>query len=503
MIQVPGLFKTILALVALGSVGFLQAEKPTLEHIYPAGAGRASTNQITFSGKFEPWPPSFWVSDPGIQIVAETNKGKATLIVGADASPSLHTIRVFNSDGASDPRVFVIGTEAELRDTEPNDHFAKPQQLTNFPLMVNGRLDKNGDVDSFSIPLKGGEWVDARVDCYTLMSKSDAALRLVTAEGEQLTWNHDFASLDPRITWRAERDQTVVLQIFGFAYPANSQIQLNGGEGAVYRLHLRTGSKLPADLAEKPGEQEPNDLADKAATLDLPTTVAGTICAPTDLDRFAVELKKDETLEAILEAASLGSPLDAWIGIENPEGKELKRDDDSDATRDPKLEWKATEDGKFILTAGSVTHRGSDKHRYRLRTRKLEPDFTATVSQSSFVIAPGSTNEIKFNFKRLRGLTNQLTTSLEFLPEEVSAATVELPEKDGEVSLSVIAATNAPAFNGILRLLVTDKTTHKTRSVPVEFTSRTIDNGVPGGYTSLLLPSTDELWLTVTPPKAP
>ena len=71
------------------------------------------------------------------------------------------------------------------------------------PVTINGRLDKNGDVDSFAIALKAGEWLDARLVSYELMGKLDGVLRLVDGKGYQLEWNHDFATLDPRLQWQA------------------------------------------------------------------------------------------------------------------------------------------------------------------------------------------------------------------------------------------------------------------------------------------------------------
>lgn len=68
--------------------------------------------------------------------------------------------------------------------------------------------------------------MEARVESHLLMSKSDVVLRLVTTNGLQLAWNHDGVTLDPRIVWQATNDQTVVIQLYGFAFPANSEIRL-------------------------------------------------------------------------------------------------------------------------------------------------------------------------------------------------------------------------------------------------------------------------------------
>src|SRR5688572_22368583 len=98
----------------------------------------------------------------------------------ADAKVGPCLLRIYNDEGASDPVIFVVSEKPQIADTEPNNHFAKAQTLTNFPATINGRLDKNNDVDSFRFSVKAGEWIDARLESHTLMSKVDAVLRLIT-----------------------------------------------------------------------------------------------------------------------------------------------------------------------------------------------------------------------------------------------------------------------------------------------------------------------------------
>jgi hypothetical protein len=497
--QVAG-FPAIIALAVL-SFSCLAADKPTLDHLYPPGAGRGTTNDVTFLGKFDPWPPKVWASAPGLDFQFTTNKGKAQLIVSPEAKLGPCLVRIYNDEGPSDPRIFVVGDKPELLESEPNNYFTKAQVVTNLLVTINGRLEKNGDVDSFRIDLKGGQWLDAAVDSYTLLAKLDPVLRLVTTNGYQLAWNHDFASLDPRLVWQAPYDLTGVIQVFGFAYPADSDIRLSGGPAAVYRLHLNVADQAPGDLRESPTENEPNNSATNAPSLELPATVIGTICPARDLDRFKLALKKDQTIEARVQAASLGSPLDAWLAIENSAGKENARNDDADNSRDPRLEWKAPEDGQFYVVVGSVTHQGTTDCRYHLSIKTLEPDYRVTSSADALAATPGSTNTLKLLFKRLRGFTNELSASVEHLPEGVRAEDLDIPAKDGDLSLKIVVATNAPASNGPFQVSVRDKASGAQRHVPFELVSRSENNGVPGGYSKLLVERTDDLWLTVKPPE--
>ena len=481
-----------------GTICFIRAEKPVLEDLTPAGAGRGSTNVVTLGGKFEPWPPKLWIEGEGIEHSFETNKGKVQLVISEEAQPGPRFLRIYNDDGASDPRFFVVGETSEANEAEPNDHFLKPQKIEQLPGTVNGRLDKRGDVDSYLITLLSGEWLDARLENYVLMGKLDGVLRLVNEQGQQLSWNHDFGTLDPRLLWQASTGQKVVLQVFGFPYPANSQIELAGGEGGSYRLHIAKGTKVPALVSGGACETEPNDEPGQAQLISVESAVEGRITRGTDEDRFSFQAEKDRFYLFDLTAAEVGSPLDAWLRIEDASGKELANNDDAEGTSDPKLEWKAPENGKYVLAVGSVTHRGGEDYQYELKLNVGEPDYRATLESSSLVVKPGETNEVKLKVAFLRGFTNVLEASLDQLPPGTAAEPVKISAA-GDVTLKLAAAADAPPSNAPFRVLVRDTSTDRYRSAQVEFTSRSVNNGVPGGYQKLLLESTDAIWLTVVP----
>src|SRR4051812_20113849 len=95
----------MLALLCSFAVAFA-AEKPTLDHLYPAGGCRGTTNEITLLGKFEPWPPKAWASIAGLEFQFTTNKGKAQLTIPADAAVGPGLVRIYNDEGPSDLRIF-------------------------------------------------------------------------------------------------------------------------------------------------------------------------------------------------------------------------------------------------------------------------------------------------------------------------------------------------------------------------------------------------------------
>jgi hypothetical protein len=477
--------RCLLALICILSA---RAEAPEPKAIHPIGAGRGSTNTYTLSGKFDPWPPKFWSEPAGLNFKTDTNKNKVTIEIPADCPPGPRLIRVYNDDGASDSKFFVVGKDSELTEKEPNSRLSEAQEAK-LPTVINGRLDKNDDVDSYKIDLKAGEWLDASLEAYMLMSKMDGVLRLATTNGVQLAWNHDYETFDPHLWYHSPSNQTVVVQVFGFAYPANSDIRLTGGDEAFYRLHL----------AATP----PPGWTDSQTTTNLPLEVTGTISSPGEEDKIAFAAKKDQYIEARVEATTLGSPFDPWLKIVDNEGKQIAKQDDSNGTPDPRLEWKCTQDTNCFFVVGSTLNRGSTNFHYRLKVHIAPPDFSATWAANSVVMTADSTNTVKINFKRLRDHTNEITAEFRGLPTGVSAITTNLPAKSGEVSFNLIASTNAAPFQGPIRLALIDQQAKTEKFAVVELTTRGEDNGVPNGYNKLSIESYDHIWLTVKPQPPP
>jgi len=465
----------------------VQSAAPSLEQFHPVGFARGTTNVVKVVGKVDPWPPQIWGGVTGVEISALTNKNELQFVVAADATPGVRLVRLFNDEGASEPRPFVIGAGREVVEVEPNDHFASAMTNAELPITINGRLEKNGDVDSYLVRVPAGQRLLASVDSHVLMSRLDAVLRLVSTNGQQLAWNHDFATIDPRLEWRANAETSVVVQVFGFPFPANAEIRLAGGDGAIYRLHLSVAETKPAETNERPSE------------LSLPAAVHSFFAEAGAPHRFKVKLAKDDWISATVAAEALGSPVDAWLAVENNAGKELTRNDDANDSRDPALDWKAPEDGEFALVVGALTRNIGPEQHYELTVRRAAPDWRASLSASSLVLKAGTTNELKLTLTRLRELTNALQVVAQKLPEGVTCEPTQVPEKGGEMKLNLMAGEAAAAWQGPVQILARDTSSRKERVIPFKLTGATTDNGVPGGYRVLLADETDHAWLTVLP----
>ncbi len=534
-----------------------QAAPPTLEHFYPVALQRGTTNTVAAIGKFDPWPVEFRIEGQGLTLTTTTNRGSVEIVVAPVAPVGPRLIRAFNAEGATAPRFLVVTAEPQVAEVEPNDDRAKAQVVTNLPAWLNGRLDKGGDVDQFAVDLAAGQALVASLQAYVLQSPVDAAMRLFDSRGVEVLFNHDDGrTLDPQLVFTAERAGRHTLQVFGFAHPAGSEVRFTGNDKCVYRLHLSKGPfahhtlplgvqrgvtnsvqvigwnlgpngsrtvtldaggvatnalwwtstpagfdnaiRLPVGAGPEALEREPNATVAQAQELPVPSAVTGTIDPVGDVDRFVVVAKKDERFAFAVQSAALGFPLDAWLAVENADGKELVRNDDA-TSADPQLEWTAPVEGRFMLAVGSLLRRGGTDLLYRLSVARAQPDFRVTVEAAAFTLIAGATNDVKLTVARLSGHTGKLTAAVTGLPTGVTAVPVELAEKAGDATLKLLAATNAPAFYGPLRIAVSGEGTERSAVFAMATTGE--NNGVPQGFTNLLIRETDSLWLTVVAPK--
>jgi len=520
--------------------------------LFPAGAQQGTTVSVTNGGKFEPWPPKVWVDCSGIEFAAETNKGMFKVTVGKEAPHGAHLLRTYNADGASAPKWFVVGQKEEVLEKEPNDSFKQAQLIEKVPVVINGRLEKAGDVDYLAVKLEAGKWLIAAVDAYALGSPIDVNLQLLDERGVRIAFNSDAAqNIDPFLAAKIEKAGTYVLSLSAFAHPPGSEVRYAGSPASVYRLTVTQQSfprwVFPAggpvgcktrikiggwnfgspdderqweiDLsAEKqsagendvpvPGsdnrlqvavghlpeefEKEPNNKAADAQSITKPVTINGRIDPAGDEDRFVFQGKKGERIDFRFRSASLGFPLSGSLRLEDERGKQLAHEEYRGAASDPLLSWTAASNGTYRVVVSDLFHQGGLEYVYRLDVRAPAPDFKVTADASAYRLEPGKTNEVKVTIARLGGNTNKLLITATDLPEGISAKPIEVKGKDKEAKIAFVANVDAKPWNGIFGLRVVDRVeTNLQRRAVCELGPKESRGG------EMLITETDQLWLTV------
>jgi hypothetical protein len=519
--------------ILIGSgVGLVKAAEPALTHIHPAGVQTGKVTEVVMSGKFEPWPCRVWADVAGIEFVPGKEAGKYAVTVGAGVVPGPHLIRVYNDDGVSLPVALAVDGREQTAEVEPNDDIRKPQVLGSAGAVCNGRLDKSGDVDLYRVSLRAGRVLTARVEATVLAAGCDMMLRVTDAAGVTVAFNHDHVSMDPLVVWRVERDGDYVIQVSGHRYPASTELNFAGGADGIYRLHVSDGPVVrhvwPLGVArvEKPrvkvegwnlegGEMEIDPVrppcpvmwsvipeveeAVEKVVLAVPTAVSGRLAVRGEEDRYPFEVKKGEVRVLTVTGPTHDSLIDPLVRILGSDGKELVSGDDNGVSREPVVTWTAPEAGTYFAAVSDLTKQGGEDYFYRLEMNVPVPTVSAVAAGHAVRVEAGKSGEVKTTVTLGGGYAKRLQVVVKGLPEGVSAAAVDVPEKGGEVVVAIKAEAGAGRYAGPIRVVLREVEGGMERAVRFPLNSVAENNGVPQGFPVLLVNETEQLWLSVVP----
>lgn len=159
-------------------------ELPYLQSVFPLGAKRGIPSNVNVAG---------------------ANLGSVNAIqldISPDASLGIQELRVSTPNGLeTNAYPFAIGEFNETNETEPNNVLAKENKI-GTPITVNGRIEKEGDIDRFSFKVEKGARLVFEVKAREFRSQLDPLLTLYShkkgeAEGsveEQVLSVNDDAS---------------------------------------------------------------------------------------------------------------------------------------------------------------------------------------------------------------------------------------------------------------------------------------------------------------------
>lgn len=553
MLRCKSILNLTVVLVTLSAAPALAAP-PKVDYLYPAGAQRGTTAVISAGGTFEKWPVQAWCDRPGIAVTAAAEKGKLSIVVPADATPGVSWIRLYDAEGASSLRPFLVGLLPEIVEVEPNNDFAKPQSIVAANVTVNGQLEKAQDVDCFAVTLKQGQTLVASIEANrALGSPMDGVLQIVSADGFVLEMNEDDHGLDPQIAYPVPADGTYVVRVMAFPAEPAANMAFASGPSLVYRLTLTTGGFIdhvwplatsatgPADaqvfgwnlapavqrlpFAVTPGNPfatifspqtanflvvpvEPHAVVTEAQPsgahepqdVTVPVTITGRIAEPKERDAYRVTLKKGEALNVRVEARDLGSPLDPVLTIADALGKTIQRVDDMQTSRDAELAFTAPADGQYQILVADLNRRGGWRFVYRLRLTHPEPDFKASVAADAFVMTAGKPLEIPITIDRTAGFADEIEFSVAGLPATITAMPVKsVPKGETEKAVKLVLNATTGPWSGTVA--ITGKSAGalpRTRAAQAPALAQPPQPVIGVGTTA----RTSNLWLTVVPATA-
>ncbi len=222
-----------------------QLPMPRLNSIFPCGARQGTAIECTIAGGDLEGATTLYFSHPGIRA-EPSGPSKFKVTIAKDVPPGMYDVRVIGRSGLSNFRAFVVGDWAEVIEKEPNDDMKTAQRIT-LPTVINGRADKQTDVDHYVFTAKKGLRILINCWAWRIDSQLDATLRVYDATGKELAYNGDYYGKDPFIDFTAPADGDYTIAVWDFVY--------GGGSDSFYRLHVASlphiDMAIPA--AVKPG----------------------------------------------------------------------------------------------------------------------------------------------------------------------------------------------------------------------------------------------------------
>src|SRR5206468_1928559 len=139
----------------------------TLNALFPAGAERGRTVGVTASGTFDHWPVRTWVDGAGVEVEAGAEKGALTFRVADDAEPGVRWVRLFDKEGATALRPFVVALLPDAVGRDPRVVFEAPAdgmylaRVFAFPATPDSSIRfAGGDAFIYRLTLTTGGFLD-------------------------------------------------------------------------------------------------------------------------------------------------------------------------------------------------------------------------------------------------------------------------------------------------------------------------------------------------------
>ncbi len=411
------------------------ARAPEIRSVFPMGAARGQTVEVTVLGDHLEGATRAWFDCPSVTgEIAHTQSKEVKLRVriAGEADAGFHTLRLVTPRGVSGAVGFRIGAELAI-----NGETEKPGSL---PVSINGRLPEPGATRRYPMEGRQGEFWRLEVITGNGLVEADPGpfgspvLTVYKAEGSWLDPNHHPLLLCENETRNFEFPRLSLVQHRLTRYvcrlPATGRYlievsALDGGGGPHFVFQLRMSSEGPdswiprvlahpdphdlrqstflrrldpewasrlrkrngleaAPPAARVAEKEPNNTAEAAVALRPPALIEGNIATPGDADWFRIDVAKGQTLVFELETPETPPPyFNPRLTVTDASGATLveniyrRVDGDGDdwvKLMEPKTSYRFEQGGPQYVSIRDLTSRnGSPKFRYRLLVREPVP----------------------------------------------------------------------------------------------------------------------------------
>jgi len=238
---------TVVALVAAVEPAVAQLPVTQLFAVSPPGGKQGTSVELTIAaGADLDGVDRLYFSHPGItaarklaplkplQTVPDPLPNEFTVTIAPDVPPGMYDVRAVGTFGMSNPRFFVVGDLAEVKEQPGNATQDKAVSIE-LNTVVNGAADATA-ADWYKFAAKAGQRVV--IDCWAqrIDSRMDATLVVLDGAGRQLFRSRDTNRRDPLVDLTVPADGEYLLKVYDFVYA--------GGPEYFYRLAIGTGPHI-------------------------------------------------------------------------------------------------------------------------------------------------------------------------------------------------------------------------------------------------------------------
>jgi hypothetical protein len=459
------------------------------------------------------------------RLAAVNNKRvDVVLTLAPDCPIGAHGLRLRTASGISNLKTFHVGTLPEHDEAEPNGSTAQAQDIE-LDSTINGIAERE-DLDVYAFDGSAGERVTAEIEGFRLGDTAfdphvaivdGAGFELATSDDTALAWRDPVATVvlpadgryyvavresayrgsgrcwyrlhvgrfpRPRAAFppggaageavevtllgdvAGSMERTVTLPepsaalagASGWIQPGVAAVEIADDSGtAPSPIWMRLGD-TPETV-----EIEPNNGRKAAMRVAFPAAINGVIETPGDVDRFLVELQKDQPIVVDVFARRLRSPLDSVVDVRRPDNSSRVGGDDSGGP-DTRIEFTAKSTGDVLVTLRDHLFGGSPDHVYRIEIAPPRQGIglAAPRQQTALAVPRGGRACLLLTADR-RGFGGPLTITADGLP---AGATLEVDQVDRRTS-AVPIVISAPEDADLAAGLVKIEAAHADTSIDI------------------------------------
>jgi hypothetical protein len=410
-------------IVGLGSGAASTAvAAPTLAEVSPRGLQAGGTTTLTFVGNELGAQPRillpFAVAKQAAKPGGQPNQVQIEVTLDKGIPPGIYHLRLATDDGISN--ALAIGVD-EL----PQQRLAA--EVSNLPVALHASLT-GGTVIETRFTGKAGQRVVVDLEARRLGGGLDPVLEIHRPGGVPLAYSpgQEVLGGDARldVTLPADGVYTVSLRdaLYRGAGPGHFRLKIGqlqyadvvlplgiergkpatleavvgnladgvkwtmqsdsrfGIEPAALPAGTFTGGRPRVIVSDSPEIAEAATAGGALQEVAAPAGISGRILSPGEVDRYRLRVKPLMRLRFDVLADRIGSPMDAVLSIQKPDGGQLAAADDGQSTTDPTIDFTVPGGMETVVVVlQDQTRRGSPRNVYRIGVTELKPDFSLSA----------------------------------------------------------------------------------------------------------------------------